>query len=88
MWVLLKGGGVAGRSERAADFLRAGLQHPAACGRCPWQRLCAGGCKRDWTTDADGRKQNYYCPAFRRFFDHAAPRLAQIARAELAARRR
>lgn len=75
-----------GRSERAADFLRAGLQHPAACGQCPWQRLCAGGCKRDWTTDAAGQVENYYCPAFRRFFAHAESRLRQIAAAERRAR--
>ena len=77
-----------GQGPLARQFLQEGLEHPAPCAACPWQDLCFGGCKRDWTADADGRKQNYYCPAFRRFFDHAAPRLAQIARAELAARGR
>ena len=77
-----------GQGPLARQFLQEGLEHPAPCAACPWQDLCFGGCKRDWTADADGRKQNYYCPAFRRFFDHAAPRLAQIARAELVARRR
>lgn len=71
-----------GQSERAADFLREGLQRPAACATCRWRTLCFGGCKRDWTTDADGKRQNYYCAAFRRFFAYAEPRLCGIAAAE------
>lgn len=76
-----------GQSERALAFLQKGLQHPADCAACPWQRLCFGGCKRDWTTDAAGQVQNYYCPAFRRFFAYAEPRLRRIAAAEAAAMR-
>ena len=77
-----------GRSEKAAAFLREGLDRPAACGDCPWAQLCCGGCKRDWTTDTAGQRQNYYCPSFRQFFAHAEPRLRRIAAAEAAARRR
>ncbi len=77
-----------GRSEKAAAFLREGLDRPAACGECSWAQLCCGGCKRDWTTDAAGQRQNYYCPSFRQFFAHAEPRLRRIAAAEAAARRR
>lgn len=47
-----------------------------------------GGCKRDWVTDADGARQNYFCAAFRQFFAHAAPRLREIAEAEKRAMRR
>lgn len=71
-----------GKGERAADFLREGLRRPAACATCRWRSLCFGGCKRDWTTDADGNRQNYYCAAFRRFFAYAEPRLCSIAAAE------
>lgn len=77
-----------GRSPRAEDFLREGLERPAVCADCRWQSLCRGGCKRDRTTDAAGERQNYYCPAFRQFFAHAEDRLRRIAAAEAAARRR
>lgn len=75
-------------SDRAKRFLQDGLEHPTACASCRWQPLCFGGCKRDWCDDPAGGKQNYYCPSFQTFFAHAAPRLQQIARAELQARRR
>lgn len=71
-----------GKSERAKHFLADGLEHPAPCAACRWQSLCFGGCKRDWTTDAEGQKQNYYCSSFQRFFAHAEPRLRRIADAE------
>lgn len=77
-----------GAGETARRFLQESLRRPAPCGDCPWQRLCGGGCRRDWLTDAAGQTQNYYCPAFRQFFAHAAPRLREIAAAETAARRR
>ena len=71
-----------GKSERAKRFLADGLEHPAPCAACRWQSLCFGGCKRDWTTDPEGKTQNYYCPSFQRFFAHAEPRLRLIADAE------
>lgn len=73
-----------GETERR--FLAQGEARPAACTACPYQPLCNGGCKRDWYADETGN-HNYYCPSLRAFFAHAAPRLAEIARAELAARR-
>lgn len=74
-------------SPRAQEFLEKGNRRPAECAGCPWQYLCFGGCKRDWTAGADGDTRNYYCPAFRRFFAYAEPRLRRIAAAETAARR-
>lgn len=72
--------------EKEKAFLAEGRQHPAECAECPSRSLCFGGCKRDWYTDQTGT-HNYFCPAFRRFFQHAGPRLAEIARAEAALRR-
>lgn len=74
--------------RREQEFLQEGLDHPAPCAACRWRDLCFGGCKRDWTTDAAGARQNYYCPSFQKFFAHAEPRLRQIAAAEQRARRR
>ena len=67
--------------ETARKFLAEGLDHPAECAACPYIRLCNGGCKRDWVRDEVG-SHNYFCSAFRKFFDYAAPRIAQIARAQ------
>ena len=56
------------------------------CAACPYRTLCNGGCKNDWYTDATG-PHNYFCASFRELLYHALPRLQQIARAELAAKR-
>lgn len=72
--------------ERAQTFLRQGARKPDACAACPWVRLCNGGCKRDWV-ERDGKTENYLCPAFKALFEHAAPRIAEMARAELRALR-
>lgn len=72
--------------EKEKAFLDEGQHHPVECAECPSRSLCFGGCKRDWYIDQTG-SHNYFCPAFRRFFQHASPRLAEIARAEAAFRR-
>lgn len=72
--------------ERERAFLAQSAHKPKECGDCRWQRLCNGGCKRDWY-EAGGEKHNYYCPAFRMFFEHAESGLLQIAAAERAALR-
>lgn len=67
--------------DTARRFLREGLDHPAECASCPYARLCNGGCKRDWVRGKEGN-HNYFCPAFRKFFDYAGDRIARIARAQ------
>jgi len=71
--------------ETARRFLQESLDRPAECTQCPWDPLCHGGCKRDWVHAEDGN-HNYFCTAFRRFFDYAGERLGQIAQSELRAR--
>lgn len=73
--------------ETAQRFLTWGTKKPPECLSCRWRVLCSGGCKNDWVTDAQG-DHNYYCRAFQMLFDHAADRIAAIARAERAARQR
>ena len=72
--------------EKSAAFLRWGSVKPAECAACPYGAICNGGCKNDWYTDETG-PHNYFCASFRELLDHALPRLQQIARAELAAKR-
>lgn len=72
------------QSERAQQFLADGEQLPADCTACCWRILCNGGCKRNWV-NKNGPVKNYYCPAFKTFFEYAASRLAEIAAAEIRA---
>ena len=65
-------------SPRSQEFLARGHTRPEDCKTCPYFTICRGGCPRDWT--AFGLQgENYYCPAFRQFFDYALPRLRQAA---------
>lgn len=64
--------------EKSRQFLLQGQLRPQACGSCPYQAICRGGCRRDWTA-LGPEGGNYYCPAFCTFFDYALPRLRRAA---------
>lgn len=66
------------QGETARRFLAWGREKPAQCARCPWRRLCNGGCKNDWVQDGDGAR-NYYCEAFQMLFAHGADRMVRMA---------
>ena len=59
-------------------FLERGRKRPEGCNVCPYAAICRGGCPRDWTAFGP-QGENYYCPAFRQFFDYALLRLRQAA---------
>lgn len=59
-------------------FLKQGRKRPEGCNTCPYAAICRGGCPRDWTVFGP-QGENYYCSAFRQFFDYALPRLRQAA---------
>lgn len=67
-------------SPRSQEFLARGHTRPQACPACPYFAICRGGCPRDWTAFGP-QGENYYCPAFRQFFNYALPRLRQAAAA-------
>jgi len=75
------------KAEKTAEFLRWGTDKPKECIRCPYRRICNGGCKNDWFTDAEGT-HNYFCKSFQTLLAYALPRMQSIAQAELAARRK
>lgn len=51
-----------------------------ACQKCPWYRLCRGGCKRHRSMAGSADYQyNYFCPSFQMFFAHSADRLMELA---------
>lgn len=53
-------------SDASLAFIRSGAVRPKDCAACYYMPLCHGGCKRDF--DEDG--SNYYCAAYRTFFDY------------------
>lgn len=69
------------RRERELGFIAASLKVEESCKSCEWAALCRGGCRRD--RQGSGMNEvgaNYYCPAFKRFFAHAVPKLAKLLR--------
>lgn len=62
------------------DFVRASVLRPERCERCPYLRVCRGGCRRHRQTLPDGTLgENIFCPSFTAFFEHAMPMLMEIA---------
>ncbi len=69
--------------EKAAArrFLESSVSGMEDCRTCPYDALCRGGCRRDREPIVPGEPQkNYFCAAYRSFFEYALPRLRQIAR--------
>ena len=68
--------------ERGIPFLQQSLPTPAACNGCPYAAACRGGCRRDRIFQNGLPVENYFCPAYKRFFDHAWDALNAIAQYE------
>lgn len=49
------------------------------CRACPWFRLCRNGCRRNREpVSADGGGRNYFCSAYKGFFEYVYPRLMEV----------
>ena len=68
-------------------FQQRSYHKPTECESCQWQRLCYGGCPRDWYT-LGPEVHNYFCSAFQGFFSYVVPRLKEMATTEMEIRRR
>jgi len=68
-------------SEKASDFINESLKLSETCNNCKWLWLCKGGCRRECEPlhDSAGRT-NYFCEAYRMFFEYAYGRLEQVAK--------
>lgn len=68
--------------RKEINFIEDSQQPGEACRSCKWAHICRGGCRRD--RDYGGHLgHNYFCSAFKQFFEHAYPRLQQLARTDL-----
>ncbi len=50
------------------------------CKACKWYALCRGGCRRDRDYFENGIGKNYYCSAYKQFFEVAYPDLVNLYR--------
>lgn len=63
------------KNRTALQFLEKSAIPDDECRSCRWKALCRGGCRRDRDYFEKGLGKNYYCPAYREFFEYAYPRL-------------
>lgn len=72
------------RRSAGSEFMSKALCRPAECADCMYYAACRGGCARNMVAGENGPR-NYYCSAFKCFFERAFSRLMEIAsREELA----
>lgn len=76
-------------SDVARRFVEASLRLPETCRNCRYLAICRNGCRRDRLMLPDGKiDQNYYCEAYRTFFDARGQQLRQAAELILRIRQR
>lgn len=61
-------------------FIERSLAQAPECAACRWRALCRGGCRRDREAQGGTLGLNALCPAYKAFFEYAAPRLLHVAR--------
>jgi uncharacterized protein len=67
--------------ENAHRFICDSVETAAECRVCKWYGLCRGGCRRERENFESGELMlNYYCSAYKAFFDYAYPGLLNAAR--------
>lgn len=68
-------------------FIRWSRQLPEECRVCRYVALCRNGCRRNREpVTAETTRKNYFCMAYREFFEYAYPRLVEICRMLLSRR--
>ena len=67
-------------SPTCQKFIQASLPPHPDCEKCKWKNLCRGGCRRDRDFWERGLQKNYYCSAYKEFFEYSIPRFQELAR--------
>lgn len=66
-------------SEKQQEFGMVKARRPEMCGDCQWLPHCWGGCPKDRQGDAGKQGLDYFCTAYKIFFDHADKTLTDMA---------
>ncbi len=64
------------QSEIVKDFITESFYFADDCKQCKWLKLCRGGCKRN----QDDNQLNFYCEAYKEFFEYSNIRFMEIAK--------
>lgn len=68
------------RKRLESGFLSQDKLPSEACQKCSYFPICRGGCYRHRIMSHSPRLTNYFCPAYKIFFNHALPRLKSASR--------
>lgn len=67
------------KKRQELGFIQWSRRLPEECRRCRYVMLCRNGCRRSREpVTADSAQKNYFCVAYRGFFDYAYPRLIEV----------
>ncbi len=59
-------------------FIEKSIKPHDNCLECKWNMLCRGGCRRDRDYFENGIGKNYYCTAYKQFFESCYPQLVNL----------
>lgn len=65
--------------RKEIHFIEDSVTQTEKCRQCAFLPLCRGGCRRDCDTGA-GLMQNYFCQAYKMFFNYAIDRICYLAK--------
>ncbi len=68
------------RRRDELGFMQESMRMPEECRTCRWTALCRNGCRRNRRMGEGEDGKNYFCSAYKGFFEYAYPRLAELAR--------
>ncbi|OUQ21282.1 anaerobic sulfatase maturase [Lachnoclostridium sp. An14] len=60
-------------------FVRDSAESLEDCRNCRFFAICRGGCRRNRVTLAGGERKNYFCPAYRMFYEATIERFRELA---------
>jgi uncharacterized protein len=67
------------KKRAQVDFIGPSRIPAKECLDCKWGWICRGGCRRDRSEDIKGPlSKNYFCSAYKNFFEYAYPRLEEV----------
>ena len=76
------------KMRETLGFIKWSEQVPDECRTCSWYGLCRNGCRRNREpVTAQSTNVNYFCSAYKHFFEYAYPRLFEIWRISVSGRR-
>lgn len=69
------------KKRQELGFIKGSQQVNEECKSCQWFYLCRNGCRRNReNVNGDGDDRNYFCSAYKGFFEYAYPRLTEVYR--------